>query len=145
MAVVVDGVVESYLRVIGPPNNQFGNRRIERRVYSVPGPNTLWHHDGQHGRSSCSCIQVLLHFNKIPGLIRWKFVIHAFIDGFSQFLLGIRASPNNRATTVLDLFEDIVEVFGFPCSIRGDHGTENLFVAALMEEVRGVGSYIWGK
>ena len=114
-------------------------------MYSVPGPNTLWHHDGQHSRSSCSCIQVLLHFNKIPGLIRWKFVIHAFIDGFSQFLLGIRASPNNRATTVLDLFEDIVEVFGFPCSIRGDHGTENLLVAALMEEVRGVGSYIWGK
>jgi hypothetical protein len=87
------------------------------------------------------------HFltSKIQGLIRWKFVIHAFIDGFSRFLLGIRASSNNRAATVLDLFEDIVEVFGFPCSTRGDHGTENLLVAALMEEVRGVGSYIWGK
>lgn len=83
--------------------------------------------------------------SKIQGLIRWKIVIHAFIDGFSRFLLGIRASSNNRATTVLDLFEDIVEVFGFPNGMRGDHGTENLLVAALMEEVRGVGSYIWGK
>ena len=44
-------IEQSYLRVIGPPNNQFGNHRIERRVYSVPGPNALWHHDGQHGQS----------------------------------------------------------------------------------------------
>jgi len=41
---------ESYNRVHGGPSaSVFGNRRIERRVYSVPGPNSLWHHDGQHG------------------------------------------------------------------------------------------------
>ena len=40
----------SYHRVRGgPSSNQFGTRRIEQRVYSVPGPNSLWHHDGQHG------------------------------------------------------------------------------------------------
>lgn len=44
-------IEESYLTVIGPPRNEFGNRRIEHRVYSVPGPNVLWHHDGQHGKS----------------------------------------------------------------------------------------------
>jgi hypothetical protein len=22
---------------------------IRRRTYHVPGPNSLWHHDGQHG------------------------------------------------------------------------------------------------
>lgn len=27
----------------------FGNRRVGRRVYRVKGPNSLWHHDGQHG------------------------------------------------------------------------------------------------
>ena len=54
-------IEESYLRVIGPSNNQFGNHHIERRVYSVPGPNVLWHHDGQHGWSFCSYI--LSHFN----------------------------------------------------------------------------------
>jgi hypothetical protein len=46
-------VEESYLRVIDPLTNQFGNRRIEHQVYSVPGPNALWHHDGQHGGSLC--------------------------------------------------------------------------------------------
>ena len=40
----------SYLRVHGPPIMAFGVRRIERRVYSVPGPNSLAHHDGQHGQ-----------------------------------------------------------------------------------------------
>jgi hypothetical protein len=39
----------AYMHIHGPPAAQFGPRRIERRVYSVPGPNSLWHHDGQHG------------------------------------------------------------------------------------------------
>jgi len=42
-------VLQSYLRVVGPSRNTFGPRRIQRQVYSVPGPNSLWHHDGQHG------------------------------------------------------------------------------------------------
>ncbi|KAJ3014489.1 hypothetical protein NUW54_g1296 [Trametes sanguinea] len=122
-------VEESYARVVGPSPATFGPRRIERRSYTVPGPNSLWHHDGQHG------------------LIRWKIVIHAFIDGFSRFVLGIRAHNNNRAQTVLELFEDIACVHGYPSRVRGDHGTENLLVAARMEEVWGAerGSYIWGR
>ncbi|KAG5349600.1 hypothetical protein C0989_002863 [Termitomyces sp. Mn162] len=122
-------IIDSYSRVIGPTTSTFAPRRIQRRIYSVPGPNSLWHHDGQHG------------------LIRWKIVIHAFIDGFSRLLLGIRAHNNNRAQTVLQLFEDIAAIFGYPSRIRGDHGTENILVAARMEEVRaaGRGSYIWGR
>jgi hypothetical protein len=83
----------------------------------------------------------------VSGLIRWKIVIHAFIDGFSRFLLGILAHSNNRASTVLDLFENIASEFGYPSRVRGDHGTENLLVAARMEVVRGPnrGSYIWGR
>jgi hypothetical protein len=27
----------------------FGRRNIQRRTYRVAGPNSLWHHDGQHG------------------------------------------------------------------------------------------------
>jgi hypothetical protein len=47
-------VQASYLRVHGPPAASFGRTRIQRRVYSVPGPNSLWHHDSQHGVSySC--------------------------------------------------------------------------------------------
>lgn len=42
-------IAASYLRVRGVPP-MFGDRQIERRVYSVPGVNSLWHHDGQHGK-----------------------------------------------------------------------------------------------
>jgi hypothetical protein len=40
---------QSLLR-IDPIHRVFDRIRIRRRVYSVPGPNALWHHDGQHGK-----------------------------------------------------------------------------------------------
>lgn len=45
-------ILASYTRVLGPSNQLFAPRRLHRRVYSVPGPNSLWHHDGQHGTFS---------------------------------------------------------------------------------------------
>jgi len=36
---------------IDPIHRVFERIRIRRRVYSVPGPNSLWHHDGQHGKN----------------------------------------------------------------------------------------------
>ena len=42
-------VQASYAHVHGAPASSFGPRRIQCRVYSVPGPNSLAHHDGQHG------------------------------------------------------------------------------------------------
>lgn len=83
----------------------------------------------------------------LTGLIRWRFVIHAFIDGFSRFVTGIRASGNNRAATVLELFLDAIKEHGTPSRVHGDHGTENLLVAEWMENNRGLdrGSYIWGR
>lgn len=44
---------ESLMR-IDPVQRVFQRIRIRRRKYSVPGPNALWHHDGQHGAFSCS-------------------------------------------------------------------------------------------
>jgi len=43
-------VRDSLTRVIGV-SGIFGGRRIHRRRYKVPGANSLWHHDGQHGIS----------------------------------------------------------------------------------------------
>jgi len=115
------------LHINGVPR-LFGER-IERRVYAVAGPNALWHHDGQHA------------------LIRYGFVTHAFIDGFSRLVTGIRVHNNNRANSVLELFLDAIHSYGVPSRVRGDHGTENLEVARWMEEHRGRdrGSYIWGR
>jgi len=79
------------------------------------------------------------------GLIRWKLVIHAFIDGHSRFVVGIQVDPNNRAVTVFDLFLQATAEHGTPHHVRGDHGVENVLVADYMEGTRGLGSYIWGR
>lgn len=44
-----DRIRASLLR-IDPVRRVFERIRIRRRVYSVAGPNALWHHDGQHGK-----------------------------------------------------------------------------------------------
>ena len=136
-----------YHRVIGPPPGIYGARCIQHRVYSVPGPMALLHHEGQHGMFRYAV--GFSHFISFSttGLIQWKIVIHAFVDGFSRFVLGIHANNNNCAETVVQLFEDIAQIYGYPSRVRGDHGTENLLVAAQMEEVCGLerASYIWGR
>jgi len=50
-------------------------------------------------------------------------------------------------THLANLFLSRVISHGIPRRVRGDHGTENLEVAAWMEEHFGVerGSYIWGR
>ncbi|KAF7348849.1 hypothetical protein MVEN_01404900 [Mycena venus] len=57
------------------------------------------------------------------------------------------ASNNNRGQTVLDLFLAAAAIYGIPSRLRGDHGVENLLVAAYMEAIHGEGrgSYIWGR
>jgi hypothetical protein len=41
--------ISESLRRIDPVGRVFQRHIIERRAYSVAGPNALWHHDGQHG------------------------------------------------------------------------------------------------
>ena len=102
---------------------------IQRRVYSVPGPNALWHLDGNHK------------------LIRWKFVIHGAIDGFSRLVTFLQCSTNNCADTVLVSFITGTQEFGMPSRVRTDHGGENVRVWEFMEEYRGTGrnSFIAGR
>ena len=140
-----DHIRRSLIRVRGV-QPRFINRPIERRIYSVPEVNSLWHHDGNHSKWPRCCVLASLLTCRSE-LIRWKFVIHGFIDGKSRFITGIRCSTNNRAATVLDLFLEAVNKHGLPSRVRGDHGTENVRVAAYMIQERGDarGSYIWGR
>ena len=76
--------------------------------------------------------------------MRFRIVVHAFIDGYSCLVLGVKASNNNRADTILELFPAAKDIHGMPSRVRGDHGVENLKIALWMEEHNGRdrGSYI---
>jgi len=65
-------------------------------------------------------------------MIRWSFVIHAAVDGFSRSVVCIKCSTNNRATTAASAFLEGVFEFGMPTCIRSDHGGENIEVWRYM-------------
>lgn len=91
-------------------------KTIRRRVYSVPGPNFMWHIDGTHK------------------LIRWRLVFHMGIDGFSRLIVFGQCSNNNRSSTVLTLFEKAQDKYGKPLRIRTDEGGENVKIWRKMQE-----------
>ena len=91
-----------------------------------------------------------VYFTIVDGnhkLIRWYIVIHGGIDGYSRMVVYLKATTNNRACTVLDIFKEAVQSFGLPSRVRCDKGGENVAVAKFMLEKRGVnrGSVIVGR
>ena len=98
-------VHDSLLRVSSHLVEAHERTSVQRRVYSVPAPNCLWHIDGLH------C------------LIRWRIVIHEGIDGYSRRIVYLQASDNNRANTVLSLFRQAVNECGWPSRVRSDKGS----------------------
>ena len=59
---------------------------LSRRSYHVPGPNSLWHIDGHHS------------------LIRWRFVVHGCIDGFSRMIIYLHCATIIGQTLFLITF-----------------------------------------
>ena len=106
-------------------------RVLHRREYHVECPNALWHLDGYHK------------------LIRWRFVIHGAIDGYSRLIMYLKVSTNNFAATVLAAFTSAIHQFGLPSRIRIDRGGENVLVSEYMlehpERGPGRGSVIAGR
>ena len=62
-------------------------------------------------------------------------------------MVMLRASTNNTAATVLDLFLEAVDMYGAPSRVRGDRGGENIEVAVWMIRHRGPNraSFMWGR
>ncbi len=82
-----------------------------------------------------NCNSSFNNYRHIDGnhkLIRWRFVFHGGIDGFSRTIVYLACSDNNRADTVLSLFVEASQQFHLPRRVRCDHGTENVAVARHM-------------
>ncbi|XP_022294438.2 uncharacterized protein LOC111104661 isoform X2 [Crassostrea virginica] len=101
--------------------------RIQRRTYNVRAPRALWHIDGNHK------------------LIRWRFIIHGGIDGYSRVPVFLAVNTNNKADTVLQNFVEAVQRWGLPEKVRSDKGGENVKVAEFMICNRGSRSFIAGR
>ena len=89
-------------------------RAVRRRVYTVPYPNYVWHIDGNHK------------------LIRWRFVVHGGVDGFSRMVTFLRCATNNKAVTVANSFIDAINTYGIPDRLRSDLGGENVDTWRIM-------------
>jgi hypothetical protein len=74
--------------------------------------------------------------------------VHGGVDGFSRIPVFLKASDNNRADTVLQLFLAAVDEYGLPSRVRSDKGGENVDVSWYMlshpQRGPGIGSMITG-
>ena len=64
-------------------------------------------------------------------------VTHGGIDGYSRLVVYLKASNNNRSTTVYECFLSAVNKYNLPSRVRSDQGVENILVAQHMLETRG--------
>ena len=97
------------------------SRAIHRRVYCVSRPLALWHFDGNHK------------------LVRWRFVVHGCVDGFSRIPVYLDCHTDNTAATVFQSFVNAVQQWGLPSRVRCDKGGENIDVVKYMIDHRGAG------
>lgn len=91
-------------------------RRLLRRQYSCPGPNFVWHIDGN------------------DKLKPFGFAIHAGIDGYSRKILWLEVErSNNDPKLIARYFLQAVKNNGeiVPTILRSDRGTENTIVGQL--------------
>ena len=77
-------------------------------------------------------------------VVRFRFHLH--LPDLQQ-VTALRASTDNLATTVLELFLSAMARYGAPYRVHGDRGGENVLVSAYMIMKHGPnhGSFLWGR
>ena len=122
--------IRASINRVDPVNTALRWGALVTRSYYIPWPNSLWHIDGHHS------------------LIRWLFVIHGCIDGKSRKIMYLSCNTDNKAETVLRLFEKAINEHDglWPSRIRVDYGVENVLICDAMVSFRGEGrgSFIAG-
>jgi len=80
----------------------------------------------------------LWHVDGYDKLKPFGFAIHGPIDGYSRKILWLEvAHTNNDPCVVGNYFVECVEqIGGAPIAVRGDCGTENVFVAGVQRFLR---------
>ena len=68
----------------------------------------------------------MCHIDTNHKLIRWKFVIHCNIDGYSRTVLYLKCADNNRASTALAASFRANYTHGLPQHVCTDYGGENV-------------------
>jgi len=78
--------------------------------------------------------KIFVCFTTIKILLRsrWRIVFHGGVERFSRLPVYLHASPNNQASTVLNLFTNAVKTYGLPSRARCNKGGENSDVAWYM-------------
>lgn len=131
--------------VDGPGRHARWQQIRKRRRYAVPFPPALVHIDGLHlppslCQQTSSDVHLTCGLYQTTGnlkLVRWLFVLHGGIDGYSRRIFYLQAATNDEASTVLRAFQSGVARLGWPSRLRADYGGENLRVKDPIEDVKG--------
>ena len=118
---VIRQTVRDVLEALKPGRSELNRKnRLTRWVYSVKGPNHIWHLDGN------------------DKLKRYVFCVSGCIDGFSRKLMWQKvARTNKNPDLIFSFFLDAIwENNLTPCVVRMDRGTENVHIASAQRLLR---------
>ena len=126
--VVGKETVRELMKILDPYGvSARSSRRLRRRQYSTKGPNHIWHIDG---------------YDKLKP---FGFCVQGAIDGYSRRIMWLEVGPsNNDPPVIAQYFVDTIRQIGGTAKIiRGDGGTENVYVAAVQRFFRRDGDDSW--
>ena len=94
---------------------------LRRHIYSVKGPNHIWHMDGN------------------DKLKPYGFAIHSCMDGYSRKILWLEVSISNKDPSVIFryYFNTTINAGPIPAILRCDRGTENFITGDMQMLLRG--------